>query len=150
MYQLIFQRMARQVFEQLNQGNYAPLLNNLAPNFTHTFSGTHALGGTRHTVEGMRRWCDRLFLLSPELQFEIKDILVKGSPWNTVVAVEWIDRAKPMDGQPYINQGVHVIRLQWGRVVEIYAYLDTQKVEALCQRLAAQGVSAAAAPPIED
>lgn len=112
MYQLIFQRMARQVFEQLNQGNYAPLLNNLAPNFTHTFSGTHALGGTRHTVEGMQRWCDRLFLLSPKLQFEIKDILVKGFPWNTLVAVEWIDRAKPMDGQPYLNEGVHVIRLQ--------------------------------------
>lgn len=150
MYQLIFQRLTHRIFEQLNQGNYEPFLKKLAPNFTHTFSGTHALGGTRHTLEGMRRWCERLFLLSQGLNFEIKNILVKGSPWNIVLAVEWIDRATPLDDQLYVNEGVHFIHLHWGRIIEIHAYLDTQKVEALCQRLAVQGISEAAAPPIED
>ena len=150
MYQLIFRRMARRAFEQLNSGNYEATLKALAPKFTHTFSGSHALGGTRHTIESMRRWFERLFLLSPGLHFEIQDILVQGSPWNSVLAVEWIDKFTTQDGQPYLNEGVHIIRFRWHRIVEIHAYLDTQKVEALCQHLAAQGVREATASPIED
>jgi ketosteroid isomerase-like protein len=79
----------------------------------------------------MRRWFERLFLLFPGLNFEIKDILVKGWPWNTVVVVEWIDRATTKDGQPYVNEGVHIIRFCLGRLVELHAYLDSQKVEVV-------------------
>ncbi len=150
MYQLIFQHMARQAFEALNQGNYEPILKSMACRFTHTFSGDHALGGTRHTIEGMHHWFERLFRLSPGLHFDIQAILVKGFPWNTVVAVEWVDHFTALDGQPYRNEGVHVIRFLWGRVVEIHAHLDTQKVEAFLQRLAAVGIDEAVATPIED
>ena len=152
MYHFFVRRMARWAFERLNSGDYEAFLKGftLAPDFTHTFAGNHALGGIRHSEEGMRRWFERLFRLFPGLNFEIKDILVQGWPWNTVVAVEWIDRAKPKDGQPYVNEGVHVLRLRQGRLVEVHAYLDSQKVEAVCQRLAQQGVSEAVAPPIED
>lgn len=149
MYQIIFQNQARQAFENLNQGNYEPILKSMASRFTHTFSGSHALGGTRHTTEAMRHWFERLFRLSPGLHFDIKAILVKGSPWNTVVTVEWVDQFTALDGQPYSNEGVHVLRFLWGRVVEIHAYLDTQKVEAFMQRLAAVGIDEAVAPPIE-
>jgi len=150
MYQIIFQHMARQAFEDLNQGKYEPILKSIASCFTHTFSGDHALGGTRHTAEAMRCWFERLFRLSPGLHFDIKAILVEGSPWNTVVAVEWVDQFTALDGQPYSNEGVHVLRFLWGRIVEIHAYLDTQKVEAFMQRLAAVGIDEAVAPPIED
>jgi len=150
MYQLIFRHLARKAFENLNQGNCEPILNSMASHFTHTFSGSHALGGTRHTVKGMRCWFERLFRLSPGLHFDIKDICVNGSPWNTVVAVEWVDHFTALDGQPYINEGVHMLRFLWGRIVEIHAYLDTQKVEVLMQRLAAVGIDEAVAPAIED
>lgn len=150
MYHLIIKRIVRGVFESLTRGDYEATLKQMAPHLEHIFPGDHALGGVRHTPEGMRRWFERLYCIFPHLEFEIKEIVVKGWPWDTVAAVQWVDRAQPVDGVPYINEGVHIFRIRWGRGVGIYAYLDTQKVEVVCQRLAQMGMAEAAAPPIED
>ncbi len=150
MYHAIVKRLTIQSFKHLNRGNYEAVLKNISPSITHTFSGNHALGGTPHSVEGMRKWFKRLFLLSPGLNFEIKNIAVSGLPWNTIVAVEWVDRATPADGSNYINEGVHIIKMRWGKVVYLHAYLDAQLTQALCQRLAAKGIKEAQAAPIED
>jgi hypothetical protein len=40
------------------------------------------------------------------------------------------------------------LRFSWGRVVGIHAYLDTQRVEEACERLAEAGTEEASAPPI--
>lgn len=150
MYHAVVKKLALQSFENLNQGNYLAVLKNISPAITHTFSGNHALGGTRHSVEAMHQWFQRLYRLSPGLNFEIKNVAVSGWPWNTTVAVEWVDRATPADGSPYVNEGVHVIKMRWGKVVYLHAYLDTQATEAMCQRLVRCGMAEAAAAPIED
>jgi ketosteroid isomerase-like protein len=143
-------RLVRRTFAALSRGDYESVLRGVSPSVTHTFSGTHTLGGTRHSVEGMRRWFQRLYRLSPGLTFEIKNIAVSGWPCDTTVAVEWVDRATPADGSAYVNEGVHVIKLRWGKVVYLHAYLDTQLTEALCRRLVAFGLEEAGAPPIQD
>jgi ketosteroid isomerase-like protein len=150
MYAFIVRKMVKQSFEFLNQGNYESVLEGISPSITHTFSGTHALGGTRHSIEAMRQWFQRLYILSPELNFTIKNIAVSGFPWDTTIAVEWVDSAKPADGSAYVNEGVHIIKMRWGKVVYLHAYLDTQLTEALCNRLSAYGIGEASAPPIED
>jgi ketosteroid isomerase-like protein len=150
MYHTLVKRLAIQSFGHLNRGDYEAVLKNVSPSITHTFSGNHALGGTRHSVEGMRKWFKRLYLLSPGLNFEIKNVAVSGFPWNTTVAVEWVDRATPADGSDYVNEGVHIIKMKWGKVVYLHAYLDTQLTQALCERLAAKGIEEAHAAPIED
>jgi ketosteroid isomerase-like protein len=66
------------------------------------------------------------------------------------VAVEWVDRAIPPDGVGYVNEGTHVMKLQRGKITYIHAYLDTQKVAEMCDRLAEHGMAEAAAPPIEE
>lgn len=150
MYHAIVKRIAVRSFENLNRGDFQSVLKNIAPRITHTFSGTHALGGTRHSVEAMHRWFERLYRLSPGLNFEIRNVAVSGWPWNTTVAVEWVDRATPADGSAYVNEGVHVIKMRWGKVTYLHAYLDTQRTEAMCRGLVRFGVAEAAAPPIED
>lgn len=150
MYAFFVRQKIRNIFECLNRGDYETVLKGASPSITHTFSGTHALGGTRHSIEAMRQWFQRLYLLTPGINFELKDIAVSGSPWDTTIAVEWVDKATPADGSPYINEGVHIIKMQWGKVVYLHAYLDTQIVETLCERLAANGLAEAGAPPIED
>jgi hypothetical protein len=57
MYHAIVRRKLRLrfVFSSLSQGNFEPGLAGLASRFDHVFSGTHALGGTRHTKAGMRQ-----------------------------------------------------------------------------------------------
>lgn len=64
--------------------------------------------------------------------------------------VQWENWGRASDGQPYANQGTHVLRLRWGRVIYLHEYLDSQRVAAVCRRLARQGVSEAAAEPVAD
>ena len=124
------------------------MLKATASDVEHTFAGDHALGGTRHSREAMRKWFGRLYRLFPGLDFEVKRVLVGGWPWRTVAMVEWVDRARPADGVPYENEGTHVLRFSWGRLVGIHAYPDTQRVAEVCDRLAKAGIEEAAAPPI--
>jgi ketosteroid isomerase-like protein len=150
MYSLIVRRKIRNIFGCLNRGDYEEVLKGVSPLITHRFSGNHAFGGTRHSVDAMRKWFQRLYILLPNLRFEIKEIVVNGFPWDTTVAVEWVDAATPADGSLYVNQGVHFIKISWGKVISLHAYLDTQLAEELCERLAVYGIADASAPPIED
>jgi ketosteroid isomerase-like protein len=150
MYHFFVRRLAADSFKSLNAGDFESVLARVDPQITHIFSGNHPLAGTRHSVPAMRDWFKRLFILSPRLRFTIHSIASSGWPWNTVVAVEWTDRAEPADGSNYVNHGVHIIRMRWGKIVYIHAYLDTQLVHELCQRLAGRGIAEASLDPIED
>ena len=150
MYHLMVRRKLRQAFRQLNAGDYESILKQFGPKFEHAFPGDHTFSGTRHTLDSSRCWYERLYRVFPDLQFEIKNILVTGWPWNTLAAVEWADRASTAAGEPYTNAGVHIFRLRWGRVAELHIYCDTQKLGERCRQLAEEGVLEAVAGPIED
>jgi len=69
-FRLGVERNVRVTFRRVGQRDYETLLEQTASSVFHVFPGDHALGGTRHTREGLRRWFERLFLLFPELHFE--------------------------------------------------------------------------------
>ena len=94
--------------------------------------------------QALERWFERLYRLIPELHFEVRRISVTGWPWDMMVAVEWTDHGHAVDGVAYENEGAHWIRLQRGKATYIHAYLDTEKLTAICDRLAAAGVEEAA------
>jgi ketosteroid isomerase-like protein len=150
MYGALVRRMVRSGLERESGGDYSAVVEIMAPEIHQVFPGDHALGGERHTRDGVERWFERLFLLLSGLSIEPRNIVVSGLPWNTSVAVEWIATASPKDGVPYRNEGVHIMRMRWGRLVELRTYLDTEKVTSACHRLAAAGVEEAAAAPITD
>lgn len=149
MYHAAVKRIARNAFEDLSSRKIDPLLERSAPDLRHTFAGDHALGGTRHSREAFRAWLERLFRLFPELTFNIDDVVASGPPWNTRLAISWTDRGTVADGVDYENEGVHLLRLEWGRLVELEANLDTQHLERTLNRMAAAGIEEAAAEPIE-
>lgn len=150
MYHTFVEHRVRETFRQLSEGDYDSSVRRMPPALYHCFPGDHALGGVRRTPEGLRRWFTRLYTIFPDLSFEVKRILVRGWPWDTTVAIEWVDHATPIDGIPYRNAGTHIMRLRRGKLVSIHAYTDTQKVAEVCDRLAARGMAEAAAPPIEE
>lgn len=150
MYRRFVERKVRTVFRQLSEGDWETPLAQLPPQLLHVFPGDHALGGVRRTRDGMRRWFTRLYTIFPDLRFEVTQVLVQGWPWDTTVAVQWIDRSTPPDGVPYVNAGVHILRLRRGTLVSLHVYLDTQKVAEVCDRLAADGMAEAAASPIHE
>lgn len=150
MYRRFVERRVRETFGRLSRGDWEAQVRQMPAELVHVFPGDHALGGVRRTPEGMRRWFGRLYEIFPDLRFEVKNVVVRGWPWDTSVAVEWVDRTTPADGVPYVNEGTHFLRLRRGRLVYLRAYCDTQKVAEACERLARRGLAEAAAPHIEE
>lgn len=149
MYHAAVARRTRATFAALGRGDYEPALAGMADRFEHVFAGEHPLGGRRHTRPALRLWFERLFRLNRRLRFRVTDVTVSGWPWHTRVVVEWTDDAELADGTPYLNSGVHVVRMRWGRVVGIHAHLDTARWQEACAAMARAGISEAAAAPIE-
>jgi ketosteroid isomerase-like protein len=148
MYKTIARRKVTNTFAALSNGDWKAAIEDVADDVHHVFPGDNAIGGERHSKEAMGLWFERVYRLIPDLQFEVRRIAVKGWPWDMMVAVEWADHGHASDGVPYENEGAHWIRLRRGKAVYIHAYLDTEKVTAICRRLAADGVEEAAAAPI--
>ena len=150
MYHRMVRRFARRTFERLTAGDWQPILDDLALDVHHVYAGQNALGGTRTSRADVRRWFERVYRLVPSFREEVREILVSGWPWNTVVAVQWIatSHSSILD-ETFEMHGVHVVRFRWGRVTGLQAYPDTEKFSAYLARLAAAGVDEAAAPPIE-
>ncbi|MGA7732130.1 MAG: nuclear transport factor 2 family protein [Chloroflexia bacterium] len=150
MYSLIVRRNIRNAFAQINKGNYAAIVKQFGPNAEHVFYGEHALAGSRFTHAGIARWYKRLPAAFPNLRFDLKKIVVNGWPWDTTVAVEWVDHFSMGDGARGSNQGVHVFGIRWGKVVSLHIYCDTEKLMGYLERLAEQGVEEARAPAIDE
>lgn len=148
MYHAIVKRIARKNFERVNQHDFAALLTDCAPNIRHQFGGNHAMGGVRHDREALGRWFQRLSTVTPNLHLTVRDVWVKGWPSNTVIIMRWEASATLLDGSAYRNRGVHVIRMRWGKVVDIDAHEDSQAVADCLERQARSGVAEAAAEPI--
>ena len=148
MYHTIVKRIATKNFERVNDKDYDALLKDCAPNIHHRFGGHHALGGERHDRETLRRWFQRLGRLCPTLKLTVHDVWVKGWPHNTTIIVRWTGTQTLPDGSPYENHGVHIVRMRWGKVVDIDANEDSQVVAESMKVFAAHGVQEALADPI--
>lgn len=148
MYHWAVRYQARLLFKALSEGDAAAVLARTASDVHHVFPGDHALGGERHTKAAVARWFERLDRLFPEHEFEVKQVIARGWPWSTWVAIQWRARLTPAKGQPYLNDGAHLIHLRWGKTTYIHAYLDTQRVVDACRTMAELGVEEAGAQPI--
>jgi ketosteroid isomerase-like protein len=149
-YRYIVERKLRRAFEALNRGDHAPILASFAPTVEHVFFGDHALGGSRHDMTTIEPWYARLKTVLPDLQFDIESVVVRGMPWNTVALVEWRDRFSLRDGTRAGNQGVHALRLKWGKVSSLRIYCDTQVLADVLRRQHRHGIPDAGMAPIVD
>jgi ketosteroid isomerase-like protein len=145
----LIRRRVRSIFDALSRGDSRLALAGLSNDVHHIFAGDHALGGERHSRHAFERWFERLFRLF-ELRFDVRRVIVSGPPWNIYVAVEWVANGKTAAGEPYGNEGAHVLRILWGKVVYVHAYEDSQRVAQACRRMADAGIEEAAAAPITD
>ena len=145
MYHAIVKRIAKRIFKRVNEKDSEAVLKDCAPNVYHRFSGQHALGGERHDREAFGRWFARLGRLSPNLRLTVHDVWVKGWPHNTVVIIRWSGTDTLPDGSPYHNHGVHIIRMRWGKIVEIDANEDSEAVANMLKKRAEAGLEEATA-----
>ena len=102
----------------------------------------------RHGREALGRWFARLGRLGRHLELAVEDVWVKGLPHDTTVIIRWSATDTLPDGSSYRNRGVHVVRMRWGKVVDIDAHEDSQAVAGNLERQLALGIAEAGAPPI--
>ncbi len=82
------------------------------------------------------------------MKLTVHDVWVKGLPHNITIIVRWTNTDSLPDGSTYHNHGVHVIKMRWGKIVEIDANEDSQAVAEALKIRAAYGMEEAAADPI--
>ena len=147
-YGYIVKKKIGETFDHVNNHRWNEGLEAVSPHVHHRVSGVHALGGERHGKESLRRWFERLGRVLPNLHIKVNNIWVKGWPWNTNVFVQWDGKATLLNGDAYINRGLHVFTLRWGRVYALEEFQDSQAAANGLAAQAAAGLKEAAAEQI--
>lgn len=149
-YHAVVKGKIRKSFEMVNEHRYDDLLKGLSnKTLEHSFAGDHALGGKRHDKESLKRWFERLGTVLPDLKIEITDIQIKGNAVKTLAIVRWTATCTLLNGEPYLNKGVHFITLKWGKAVNFDVYEDTKTVSHGLDVQFEGGIKEAKAPKIE-
>lgn len=149
-YHYIIKGFVRKNFKCVQEHRYDEVLNGVSDKqLEHTFAGDNCLGGTRRDKESLKRWFERVGNVLPDLKFEITDIQVKGTPGETLVVARWNATCDLLNGDPYLNKGVHFITLKWGKAVKFDVYEDTQTVSHGLELQFQAGIKEAKAPKIE-
>ncbi|MDP3777097.1 MAG: hypothetical protein CTY38_10070 [Methylotenera sp.] len=126
LYSYIVKRKIRQTFDHVNNRRWEEAIEDVAPQIHHRVSGDHALAGERHDKQSLLQWFKRLGLVQPKLHIEVDNIWVNGWPANTTVFVRWVGTSTLLNGDNYVNRGLHVFNLRWGKVYELEEYQDSQ------------------------
>jgi len=129
-YRFIVKQIVRRMLRRLSAGEYEPIVRQFGPRSRFVFAGDHALGGERHGQEAVRQFFQETLRLFPGIQIVPQDVTVSGWPWNTIVANHFTVSAPRPDGLEYRNEGMQLLRLRWGRVVEDLIFEDTLKLDA--------------------
>lgn len=148
-YSYIVEKAIRQSFDAVNDHRWGDAAKGLSTNAYHRVAGDHALGGERRGKQAVQQWFERMGRVFPTLHIVVDQVRVTGWPWNTTVFVRWRANAKLLDGQSsYVNNGVHVFHLRWGKVHSIEEYFDSQAADRALAIQADAGLDEAAAKPI--
>ncbi len=147
-YKIILRKKITDGFADFSNGNYETLLKLYADNVHQHFEGNHALSGERFSKQKVELWFQRFVRLLPS-KFLIKDMIIQGGPWNTVVIMEFQDTVSPKNVPTYTNNGIMKAVVKWGKATDVHIYVDTAKVQHALNALAQNGVEEAAAAPIE-
>lgn len=122
MYHCITRQIVKRAFADLSAGRYQNHLQRFHPQAKLTVAGSEATSGNYQSLDSIERAFEQLYSYLPQHQFELQEIWVRGSFWNTRVAVAWLDRATDSNGESVTRQGMNFIRIQWGKVVEEEIY----------------------------
>lgn len=126
MYSWLVARLVRRGFDRLSAGDPSAVLAAFGDGARFVFPGTSSWAIDTTDRAQIEAWFGRFAALRPA--FTVRDIVVKGPPWNTRVRTRGADHIPVATGQAYTNEWVQCARLAWGKLREDVIYLDTERV----------------------
>jgi ketosteroid isomerase-like protein len=127
-------KLVRYTMRNLNAGNVKPTLRMDAKDVELTFPGDSSWSGVLKGKREIRAWLERFARVG--LQIAADEVIVKGFPWRTTIAIRGTDHLDAPDGERvYENRYVIWGQLKWGRLKRYEVYEDTIKAGALDQWL---------------
>jgi ketosteroid isomerase-like protein len=148
MYKSIVAKKVRAVFAALSAQDDTLLLATLADRFEYRFVGDSPLSGRRTLKAEIEQWWARCIELFPTLEFDVRRVVVQGTPWKTQIATHVALSGNLADGEPYTNEIMQVMEMSWGKATFVTTLEDTHKLHVALARLAHQGNDLATAAPI--
>jgi ketosteroid isomerase-like protein len=127
MYGWLIRRLVRRSFDRLSAGDPTAVLAIFGDGTRLVFPGRNSWAIDSPAGAENEAWFRRLAALG--LEFTVRDVMVKGPPWNTRICTQGTDQTGTPSG-PYTNQWAQCARLTWGKLTEDVIYLDTQKLAA--------------------
>ena len=131
MYAWMIGRVVRSRFAAMSRGDTGAVLSFFAEDARLLYGGRHELAGEYRSKAEIAKWFARMWQLF-RIEFDVRDVVVAGSPWNIRLATRFTARVVTADGRCFVNDGMQYARIRWGKVREDHIYPDTQLVaEAL-------------------
>jgi uncharacterized protein (TIGR02246 family) len=129
LYAWVLEAVLRHNVARFMEGDVEAFLRLYADDATLVFPGRHSWSGEYRGKDEIEPFLRRF--LRARLRGEVNDVLVKGPPWRTTLAIEFTDQATASDGTVvYENRAMVVARAAWGKILHEEIYEDTQKVAA--------------------
>lgn len=127
-YHWVVRRLTRRAFNDLSAGRVERHLKRFHEDAVLRAQDAVSGGGVFHGIEEIATSFRRLYAESPEHDYRIEDVWVRGLPHDTRVAVSWTDRVRRADGTPDSRRGMNRLRLRWGKLVEedIFVFPDSE------------------------
>jgi ketosteroid isomerase-like protein len=127
MYSWIVKRIVRRTFARMSAGDHLAPVRMFSPTGSFRFPGSHELGGLYDGKAAAEGWFEHAWSLF-DFKFEVLDVVVSGTPWNTRVGTRFNVVVTAADGTAFPNRGMQYVRLAWGKIVEDEIYEDTEMV----------------------
>ena len=127
MYGWLVRWLAASAFAGLREGDARFAASLLADDVEFHFPGRHPFAAHYASKDDSRLWLRRFAHFRPD--FAIHQVIASGPPWDIRACILFTDRiGDPTDDTAYVNEGVCMLRIRRGQVVEERVFLDTQAV----------------------
>lgn len=123
MYRWMIARFARWALTEAVTGRPGPALWSMADDIRFVFPGSSSLACDVTGKDHVAAWLRRLTTLDPD--YRVLDVIVSGPPWNTRAAIRFRDTV-----EGHTNEGMHYLKLRWGKIILDQVFLDTEIVTA--------------------
>jgi ketosteroid isomerase-like protein len=111
-----------QAFRALNEKDLEAFLANWSEDVVFHYPGNLTVSGTFSGKDAVRKWFISFFDRMQRIKFTVHHVCAENMFdmfGNNTIAAQWTIRVRSAEGIETENMGINLIKIKWGRVVEV-------------------------------